>query len=103
MALPQGECMPEVPAREGRRKPEALPPDGVRGHGTTPQGCPNEGDQSRVGRRESHHTKLSCPLERDQALGGKLPREQTFESKRPVEAIDIAAGIDARNKTRKTV
>ncbi len=41
----RGEHMPEVRAREGRRKPEALQPDGEREHGTTPQNCPNKGDR----------------------------------------------------------
>jgi len=78
--------MLEVPAREGRRKPEELPPDGEREHGTTPQGCPNEGDHkcSWPSREPSHEVVLSTregPGTWDS--GGKLTREQNFESKRP--------------------
>jgi len=64
-ALPQGERMLEVPAREGRRKPEVLPPKGEREHGMTPQGCPNKGDR----KPSCRHMKSSCPLGRDQAPG----------------------------------
>jgi len=98
--------MPEVLAREGRRKPKALPPDSECKHGTTPQGCPNKGDRkpSWPSRELPHEAVLSTwegPGPWDP--GGKPPREQTFESSKPVRAMDIAAGIDARNKTRKTL
>ncbi len=63
--LPQGEGMLEVPAQEHRRKPEVLPPNGEREHGTTPQGCPNEGNC----KPSCRGTKSSCPLGRDQAPG----------------------------------
>src|SRR6266581_6500927 len=51
----------EVPARECRRKPEALPPDGERERDTTLQGRPNEGDckSSWPSREPSHEVVLS--------------------------------------------
>ena len=73
---------PEALSRKRElKRPEALPPDGERERGTTPQGNPNEG-----------------------ALvawdpGEKPAREDTVDLKGPVEAMDIAAGIDARNET----
>ena len=86
--------MPKVLAREGRRKPEALPPDSECKHGTTPQGCPDKGDRkpSWPSRELPHEAVLSTwegPGPWDP--GGKPPREQTFESNKPVRAMDIAA------------
>jgi hypothetical protein len=84
-AMPQKvERNPEALSRKRElKRPEALPPDGERERGTTPQGNPNEG-----------------------ALvawdpGEKPAGEDTVDSKGPVEAMGIAAGIDApqRNVT----
>ena len=93
--------MPEVSAREGRRKPEALQPDGEREHGTTPQNCPNKGDRKPSWpSREPPHVVVLSTWERPGPGPWDSGGEQTFESKWPVEVTDIAAGIDARNKTR---
>src|SRR6266581_6806135 len=73
---------------------------GEREHGMTPQGCPNEGDRKPSCRR----TKSSCPLGRDQAPGileGSRQGSTPSSRKKPVETMDIAAGIDARKQNKK--
>ena len=102
-------CKPKVaaPARKGEREhAKALPPEDERKRGATPQGNPNEGDRepSRPSRASSHEDVLSTwkgPGPWDP--GGRLLREHASESRRPVEAMDTAAGIVACNKKNLAV
>ena len=103
-ALPQkGERNPEVLSCKRKvERPEAPPPDGERERGTMPQGTPNEGTckPSSPSRQPSHDVVLSTwegPGPWDP--GGGPASERTVDSKRPVEAMNVAAGIVAHKKT----
>ena len=89
---------PEAPPQRGRHNSKVLPPDGERECGTTPQGNPNEGDcEPSWPLRELSHKAMPSTWEGAAPWdpGGRLPRERTLNSKGPVEAMDIAPGIDA--------
>ena len=93
---PRGdEGTPEVPPQRGRRKSKALPPGGECKCGTTPQG--NEGDRepSWLSQEPSHE---AIPSTWEGAApwdpGGRPPRGQTLKPKGPIEAMNIAVGID---------
>ena len=81
----------EAPPQMGGRNPEALPPEGERECGVMSQGTPNEGTCEQV-----VLSTWEGPGRRDP--GGGPTGEQILNSKRPVEAMDITAGIVAQKK-----
>jgi hypothetical protein len=97
-ALPP-ECKYERAQTGAKRKPEALPPEGKRELDVMPQGNPNEGEREveRPSRECTREHPKALPPERERGCEPSwLPREP---SKRPVETMDTAPGIDPHNKT----
>ena len=123
----KGEHKIETPSRgkgkrteappQGTRMVEAMPLKGKHRREASQQGNPNEGEH------EPDWAPREVPREHIPSTwegaapwdpGGKPPRERTLNTKRPVEAIDIAlgidapqhndvAGIDTRKKTQKNL
>ena len=69
-ALPPSECdvRPRRSLTEGKRSPEALPPEGERGCSMALQGNPNEGEHEASWPPQELLCKDDCPFGRDQAL-----------------------------------
>jgi len=84
-----------------KRKPVVLTPEGECEHGTTSQRSPNEGEH-KPGWPLREPSRKDAPSTWEGAApwdpGERLLKEEAFESKRPIEAKDIAAGIVARSK-----
>ena len=105
-ARQQGERMVKAPPRRGGCKPGVLPQDSKRRHKASLQGVQTRAKMSLIGRRGRCRVKMSfstCEGGAPWHLGGGPTEDQIFNLKGPVEAKDIAPGIDARPKTRKAL